>query len=461
MGGKVQRFTSNYGNHSLKILGWSQYQPGGSGGWIGSTTPTTQSTIRATRLVPRNSDGSRPTEWGAYAERIRAEAFDYRTEGNGYPKYRWRGEEDTTTMSRPTLPTVEPTTSTTGVTVHLPTGMSDLSNLGARNNIRNSSVNGMVALAELGETTRWLAESVADVAMSLRAAKQRKWGEAVSILLKGRDAPREVLQAKENAAKRLAEFSRSNPGSLLANAHVLARARAHERSAAKVRRGVYRRPSKGSKVSVGDALASRWLDYALVLAPTLNDVYGVVQHVNQRLRKHRIRARGVAVQTYSTADRGSGSKSSHRYGGSGVKYVSMTSYTMRISDESLYLANQLGFADPLGLAWELTTLSFVIDWFIPIGSYLSALTGSVGTEFVSGFETRVLEVDFDVEYCRYGWAGFVSGKPQRFTRQVKAMQRRTLPSLALAALPLPFFQGNGVSSVTRAFTAIALLQSSR
>lgn len=53
-----------------------------------------------------------------------------------------------------------------------------------------------------------------------------------------------------------------------------------------------------------------------------------------------------------------------------------------------------GLKDPLSVAWELLPYSFVIDWFIPIGNYLSArglaqsLTGTFVTTFVSNYVGR-------------------------------------------------------------------------
>jgi hypothetical protein len=41
--------------------------------------------------------------------------------------------------------------------------------------------------------------------------------------------------------------------------------------------------------------------------------------------------------------------------------------------EELGFARQLGLEDPLSVAWELTPWSFVVDWFVPFGTYLSLL----------------------------------------------------------------------------------------
>jgi hypothetical protein len=46
--------------------------------------------------------------------------------------------------------------------------------------------------------------------------------------------------------------------------------------------------------------------------------------------------------------------------------------------------NQLGLANPVSLAWELVPWSFVVDWVLPIGPCLSALTAPAGLVFVNG-----------------------------------------------------------------------------
>jgi len=42
--------------------------------------------------------------------------------------------------------------------------------------------------------------------------------------------------------------------------------------------------------------------------------------------------------------------------------------------ENMSASRSLGLVDPLSVAWELVPFSFVADWFIPIGTYLEALS---------------------------------------------------------------------------------------
>jgi len=57
----------------------------------------------------------------------------------------------------------------------------------------------------------------------------------------------------------------------------------------------------------------------------------------------------------------------------------------------------LGLVNPLSLAWELTTLSFVVDWLIPIGDWLQSLTATIGIEFITGHRTDVTWANLLVE----------------------------------------------------------------
>jgi len=74
-----------------------------------------------------------------------------------------------------------------------------------------------------------------------------------------------------------------------------------------------------------------------------------------------------------------------------------------INDETLYGLQQLGLTNPLGTAWELVPLSFVVDWFIPVGNFLQALTRPVGLRFQHGYETHFANFQARVQYVPQGY----------------------------------------------------------
>jgi hypothetical protein len=55
------------------------------------------------------------------------------------------------------------------------------------------------------------------------------------------------------------------------------------------------------------------------------------------------------------------------------------------NESLLYAANQLGLANPAKLAYDLLPLSFVVDWFLPIGDYLETMSSTYGLTKSEGF----------------------------------------------------------------------------
>lgn len=50
--------------------------------------------------------------------------------------------------------------------------------------------------------------------------------------------------------------------------------------------------------------------------------------------------------------------------------------------------NSIGMANPAEVLWELVPLSFVWDWFMPVGSFLQSLSATAGLDFLGGYTTR-------------------------------------------------------------------------
>lgn len=63
----------------------------------------------------------------------------------------------------------------------------------------------------------------------------------------------------------------------------------------------------------------------------------------------------------------------------------------RIKSELARTFNQLGLLNPASTAWELVPLSFVADWFIPIGDWLSSMSSFAVSEFITGSRTEIYE----------------------------------------------------------------------
>jgi len=56
-----------------------------------------------------------------------------------------------------------------------------------------------------------------------------------------------------------------------------------------------------------------------------------------------------------------------------------------INDPEMDFAKQLGLYNPLQIIWELVPFSFVVDWILPVGDFLTALSGPKGLDFLGGY----------------------------------------------------------------------------
>lgn len=65
------------------------------------------------------------------------------------------------------------------------------------------------------------------------------------------------------------------------------------------------------------------------------------------------------------------------------------SYTVR--NPELLAASMLGLTNPFHTAWNLLPLSFVVDWFISVGSFLQGLGATIGLDFVGGYRTEFVK----------------------------------------------------------------------
>lgn len=121
---------------------------------------------------------------------------------------------------------------------------------------------------------------------------------------------------------------------------------------------------------------------------------------------------------------------------------------VRVDNPNLYLANQLGFVNPLSIAWELVPYSFVVDWFGNVGQVLASFTDFAGVSFVDPFWTS-----YQVGNRAYQ-ASFGPTSSYSATKATGAYVRRHIGVPPGPTLALKPFKG---LSVSRGATAISLL----
>lgn len=128
--------------------------------------------------------------------------------------------------------------------------------------------------------------------------------------------------------------------------------------------GVNQKPSKLSEKDV----SGRWLELQYGWLPLLSDVHEAARAYEAITNKPRV-SRVTSTLTRRGTGEFSNSPTLYTCKGDLVEKVKII-YEMT---EDISVARSLGLTDPLQVAWELIPYSFVVDWFVPIGSYLENL----------------------------------------------------------------------------------------
>lgn len=167
------------------------------------------------------------------------------------------------------------------------------------------------------------------------------------------------------------------------------------------------------RVTSGD-ISSTWLGLQYGWLPLLSDVYEAATNweaVTNGPRKFSfVKRKRVEWDVPNILDNG------------GARFQGKNWYGIRckvVITENLSQPRSLGLMDPLGVAWELTPWSFVVDWFIPISTYLDTLN------VFSGLDAKVYWTTYRKGRWQHldsyplcdGWTG-VLVQPQGFTEQI-------------------------------------------
>lgn len=397
---KVRRHTNAYGYSTLSSNKSCQFTIRvGTPSESVSTKTATVPAARSYRETPKPGviirGFRKPTPWFMLADRMdsRHADYTYRNPSLGYyGTYKYVGDSDAYLCPISWNP--QPW-STTSKTVSIPPSLTSRTNLAALNGIKNQNVNLGVAFAEANKTLALLANSVSALYRVYRAARRGNWREVT-----------------------------------------------------------YQLKKHGYSVDKRDwhtTAAGTWLQYVYGWLPLMSDIYGLQEQL-----KEGFRSKGYLFKSESQASTEMPNADCYTKAGGYSKwtvanrsfYISRTVYYCKIDDAQLYALNQLGLVNPLEIAWELVPFSFVIDWIIPLGAFLSSLTASLGTAFVAGFEDRIASIDVEAEGYTYT---FIEGTKQHVSRKAYAFERRTRASFT----PPRLIGGSGFNT-RRAISAVAL-----
>jgi hypothetical protein len=148
-----------------------------------------------------------------------------------------------------------------------------------------------------------------------------------------------------------------------------------------------RKPPSNAK-----STADNWLQMQYGWKPLLMDLHGSMEALARlHLADASIRQVTARAKTdrWVVEDLGLVQNPQKKAGWTRVQTVSHCKFGIRftVDDHLKAFLAQSGFTNPLNLGWELLPFSFVADWFLPIGPWLSTLSGYHGLTFLDGFQT--------------------------------------------------------------------------
>jgi hypothetical protein len=132
----------------------------------------------------------------------------------------------------------------------------------------------------------------------------------------------------------------------------------------------------------GSNIPRKWLELQYGWKPLLSDVYGATKALSERpLSDWSVTTKGRSSDRKSwTVERKPGQW--YNFDGFRMTASASASAICRIDaipqNEAIISLASLGVTNPLSVGWELVPFSFVVDWFLPIGSYLESLDAYFG-----------------------------------------------------------------------------------
>lgn len=217
--------------------------------------------------------------------------------------------------------------------------------------------------------------------------------------------------------------------------------------------------------SIWKSVASNWLQLQYGWKPLLSDIEGLFKVMGNLAGPQdfiqRASSTASAQRNYTIQYPPGGGLTGDTPGITTFMVTSTTRYKIRFRIENPLQAffAQTGFTNPINLGWELLPFSFVVDWFVPIGSYFETFSSFGGCTFLGGSVSRLTKIRGDS--C-FGYHGPAVGEPTVIINHTASQVREetrygrerlnTFPSSVV-----PSFNSAGLQAGNRAANAIALL----
>lgn len=205
----------------------------------------------------------------------------------------------------------------------------------------------------------------------------------------------------------------------------------------------------------GKTAAEKWLSVQYGWLPLMSDIYDTSKLLKNGFAKSGQLisvVRNISEDAHIAPPYGKFTGGHFR---ASAKYTAKMWY--RLSDSWLNQANQMGLVNPLEVAWALVPFSFVVDWLLPVGNYLEALTSRCGITFVDGYYGVRIEANHVKDTLKGVIGAYTIEKSScRVDHQAFSYKRSRMTSL-----PFPGLYVKNPFSTLHLANAIALLRQLR
>lgn len=189
-------------------------------------------------------------------------------------------------------------------------------------------------------------------------------------------------------ALQLARFTRAlRRGDLLSAADALVEERYLE----------HRNPRKRKRYQTSKWVADSWLEFHFGWAPLVQDIFTCVNILQQPVAWPTVigKSRHIPLNYYA---RGTPNGPYREFVTSEVQGFcrARCGAVVSVNNPNLWLANQLGLVNPASVIWETVPFSFLVDWFLNVGQFLSQWSDLLGLRLVDPWTT----VSWSVPYAR-------------------------------------------------------------
>lgn len=146
------------------------------------------------------------------------------------------------------------------------------------------------------------------------------------------------------------------------------------------------------RASVKKSFANNYLEFHFGWAPLVGDIFNAVKVLQSPVNSIYASATAKSSQKSSWNEYVSDNRDGYPFlMRRGITWSGAVRLgcEVRVNNSNLWLANQLGLVNPAVIAFELIPFSFVADWFINVGQFLSTGTDFYGLTLDNAYTTHI------------------------------------------------------------------------